>query len=95
MSEITTKSHLVAVEPVLGNNAETERKGGLTVLAHKTCVIPAKVVYKCPELDLIPGDIVYLNGDSISKSEWNKRVYEIKGVKFILVPVEAVYLVER
>jgi hypothetical protein len=95
MTEIITKSDCVAIEPVLSNNAETERKGGLTVLAHKTCVIPAKVVFKCPSLDVIPGDIVYLNGDSISKADWNRKIYEIKGIKFVLAPIGTVLLVER
>lgn len=95
MNEISTKNNWVAVEPVAGNSAETERKGGLTVLAHKVCVIPAKVVFSCHELDLIPGDTVYINGDSVSKADWAKKIYEVDGKSFILIPKEVVWLVKR
>lgn len=85
----------VAVEPIAANVAETERKGGMTVLAHKVSVIAAKVVYNFPELGIEAGDTVYLNGDSISKMDWYKKVYEIGERKFILVPKDIVWLVER
>ena len=94
---IYTRNNVVAVEPIKNLEAPTtKRLGGMSVQDTRVSLIPAKVVFAGygDLADIKPGMTVYLHGELVAKSDFNRKVYTAGGVEFVLVPKDVVVMVD-
>ena len=95
---ISSINKLVAIEPIVAT-VEKEVRHGVAIAKQKVSLLKSKVVFFCDtderqDLEINPGDTVYLRGDVITMP-WVKEVFEVNGKKFILAPLSSIVLVEQ
>jgi len=87
----------VATEPFPTLSLETTTKGsGFQVISQSQALVPLKVVYAALDLNgqihYNQLDIVYVTAQD-KTADWAKRIIELEGKRFILVPNDRVVLV--
>lgn len=93
---IITANGQIAVEVMDVSAAQTKRVGGLTVIDQKVSLVKTKVVFsndRDAKVRVDAGMYIWLDGTVASNSAWAKRVYELDGKQFVLVPEGTVIFV--
>lgn len=84
---------LIPCEPFPDIVVEKEFRHGVAVpKQNKGKLTALRVLFRCGCYE--PGYVVYVRADAATTMTWAKEVLEKDGVKFILVPIAAVVLVE-
>lgn len=87
---MVTFNNRIAVSPFKDRHVKTKVTGGVAVIENKTILDELEVVFKSHDayfLDI--GDKVYVRGDAYAH-QWAKEVYELNGIKYILIPKDFV-----
>ena len=82
----------IACEPFPINVVEKENRHGMVLARQKGTVTPLKVLFRYQNVYAL--STVYVKSEH-AMSLWAKEVYDVEGIKYILVPEEAVLLVEE
>ena len=90
---ISTMNKVVACTPFNKQHMETVVKGGFAMVDKKVQLQELKVVKHSAELNLVPGDGVWVRGDAIVQP-WAKEVFTVEGDEFILVPANFILIVK-
>lgn len=85
-------NNFVGVEPFKTNTVEKKTTNAFAVAQQKVDLTPLKVVHGTENIPT--GATVYVRGDLCAEPD-GKKVYEIDGVKFILIPVTEVKVVRK
>ena len=85
----------VACEPFVTNSVEKEIRNGIAIPKQRGTVTQLRVVMTSPGKETVfaVGDRIYLRAEQFHLN-WAKEVFEVNGVKFILVPESEVLLRE-
>lgn len=71
---------------------------GVAQHAHRSSFTALEVLYAYEEKQgshyFAPGDVVYVLSQRVTNESWSKQPYEIGGVKFVLVPLDSISLVD-
>lgn len=86
-----TVNKLVACTPFPQQHIKQVVKGGFAMAEQKVGLQQLDVVFNAPELNLKPGDRIWVSGDAMVQ-HWAKSVYTIDDKSFILVPATAIQL---
>ena len=81
----------IACEPLESLALETQSRSGFQVVKQKTSLFKTRVVFGNERF--MASTWVYVRGDVVT-APWAKEVFEVGARKFILVPEDAVQLVE-
>lgn len=84
----------VATEPFQDREVKTENRGGFAVVSQKHNLTPLKVLFGNEEGRIDAGDVVWVSSEMM-KAHWAMKEFTVKNYKFILVPEDAVQLVEK
>lgn len=89
-----TLSGSVATEPFKKNSMTSTVVKGVAVLDQKVTLTGLMVLFpgKVKDLEVKAGDMVYVTGEQCVQP-WAKKVIDINGTPFILVPVDNIVLV--
>jgi hypothetical protein len=90
--EANPQSGQIAVEPFVSTTMEKHVVLGVAIIDQRQYMAALKVVFG--NKDFCAGDTVYFEGGQCA-SPWAKRVYELRGQKFVLAPTNLVILVDR
>lgn len=88
----TVPNKHIAVEPFPSQSLEKEIKGGVLVLKQKGSLQQLRVIFG--NEDYAIGQAVYLRSERYTAT-WAKEVFEVEGVRFIVIPETEVLLVNR
>ena len=91
---IEVYSRYVATETFPAQHITGSVKGGLALMDQKFTLTKLRVVFGSSELKLTDQDSVYVTSDQYAQV-WAKKIYELGGKSFVLVPVDSIVLTER
>jgi hypothetical protein len=84
----------IATKEFPSRDIKTEVTSGVGMIVQRNTLAKLEVVYgNGKEID--PGDFVFLAADSAQLQSWAKVVFDIEGQKVIVIPVDAVQLIEK
>lgn len=83
----------VALEPFPTLAVEKQIKGGFATAKQKEALYGLKVVFGDEEGNYQPGMTCYVRGEH-TPHDWVRKIYEVDGKKFIIVPTMFVAIVE-
>ena len=86
-----TCNNFVACTPFDTTVIKTEVRHHVTLVVNKVDLYQLQVKYICTELNLSPGDTVWVGGEW-STHQTGKKVYDVGDGAFILLPQNAVVL---
>ena len=90
MSNFQAVNNRIACKPFESLAIETQGSTFKTV-KQKTSLLPLEVLWGNYNLEYRPGDTIYVRGD-VTTLPWTREVFEVDGMKFILVPAECIQM---
>lgn len=81
----------IAVEPFPSTGVEKQVSSGFAAVKQKVALTPLRVIFGTK--DILAGNTVYVRGDLCVNAEY-KKVYEIEGQQFILLPISEVLIMK-
>ena len=97
LPSIRTVSGKVACEVKVTQAIQTKKIGQMMVVDNKNTLVELKVLLPTntgSKLELQAGDSIYTFSSHLSTASWAKEVFEVDGLKFVLVPEDLVMLVK-
>jgi hypothetical protein len=92
---VTAVNKKIACVPPEAISVKIKQKNGLALAEQRIALFPLTVVYPSKFSDdvLMPGTVVFVRGEVLMSHAWAKEVYEIEGVKFVLVPEDLIWAI--
>lgn len=92
LATIRTLNKKVACEPFPEMAVEKETRGGMVVPKQRGALTKLRVVFG-DDGDFYCGSFIWVRSESFIQ-QWAKDVYELDGKRFILVPADAILLIQ-
>jgi hypothetical protein len=83
----------IACAPPENVGVQQKVKSGFATTQHRNTLAALTVVFGSEKIPA--GAIVHLRADSVANLDWGRKVYELDGTSFILVPEALVLLVQK